>query len=497
MLNLYSKHLYWLALFGLLSLKMKRLWAILLVVFIGCEYKNDGKILLEINTIENSLIKDIQIKGNSIQKFNILKRMDFYKVPGVSIAVVENGKIKWAKGYGYANTETGTKVDLNTLFQAGSISKPLAALSVLKLFENDSLELNKDANYYLKNWQIPENKFTKTKKVTLERLLTHTAGMTVHGFPGYQQTDTFPKIIDVLNGNGNTAKIMVDTIPGSIWRYSGGGYTVMEKVVEDVSGLSLDDYMSKNILLPIGMKNSTYQQPISKEYQNNISAAYDGNGKLIKGLWNNYPEQAAAGLWTTPSDLAIYCIEIQNILKGKKDGVLTKETVERMLTKHKNDWGLGPSLEGEKDSLIFGHGGKNAGFTNDMKAYAYQGNAVIVMTNADNGGMLISEIKNAVSKYYNWGISQPKTIEVVELSDADLKQYMGKYELKEYNLIVEVQFKKNQLFLTNTPIGDFNLLPMTNFKFIDLKSGTVIEFLVDEKVNGFMVNNTLKAVKIE
>jgi len=368
---------------------------------------------------------------------------------------------------------------------------------VLKLFENDSLELNKDANYYLKNWQIPENKFTKTKKVTLERLLTHTAGMTVHGFPGYQQTDTFPKIIDVLNGNGNTAKIMVDTIPGSIWRYSGGGYTVMEKVVEDVSRLSLDDYMSKNILLPIGMKNSTYQQPISKEYQNNISAAYDGNGKLIKGLWNNYPEQAAAGLWTTPSDLAIYCIEIQDILKGKKDGVLRKETVEKMLTKHENDWGLGPSLEGEKDSLIFGHGGKNAGFTNDMKAYAYQGNAVIVMTNADNGGMLISEIKNAVSKYYNWGISQPKTIEVVELSDADLKQYMGKYELKEYNLIVEVQFKKNQLFLTNTPIGDFNLLPMTNFKFIDLKSGTVIEFLVDEKVNGFMVNNTLKAVKIE
>ena len=476
---------------------MKRLWVLLFVV-IGCEDKNDDKILLEINTIENSLIKDIQIKGKPVQKFNILKRMDFYKVPGVSIAVVENGKIKWAKGYGYANTETGTKVDLNTLFQAGSISKPLAALSVLKLFENNSLELNKDANYYLKNWQIPENKFTKTKKVTLERLLTHTAGMTVHGFPGYQQTDTFPKIIDVLNGNGNTAKIMVDTIPGSIWRYSGGGYTVMEKVVEDVSGLSLDDYMSKNILLPIGMKNSTYQQPISKEYQKNISAAYDENGKLIKGLWNNYPEQAAAGLWTTPSDLAIYCIEIQDILKGKKDGVLTKETVEKMLTKHENDWGLGPSLEGEKDSLIFGHGGKNAGFTNDMKAYAYQGNAVIVMTNADNGGMLISEIKNAVSKYYNWGISQPKTIEVVELSDADLKQYMGKYELKEYNLIVEVQLKDNQLFLTSKDWdNDSNLSPMTNSKFIDLKRGTIIEFFVDEKVSGFMVNNSLKSVKIE
>jgi CubicO group peptidase (beta-lactamase class C family) len=458
--------------------------------------KND-QILLEINSIENSLIKNIQIKGDSIQKFNILERMDFYKVPGVSIAIVENGKIKWAKGYGYANTETGTKVNASTLFQAGSISKPLAALSALKLFENDSLDLNKDVNYYLKNWQIPENKFTETEKVTLEKLLTHTAGMTVHGFPGYQQTDKFPEIIDVLNGNGNTGKIVVDTIPGSIWRYSGGGYTVMEKVVEDVSGLSLDAYMSKNILLPIGMKNSTYQQPIAKEFQNNISAAYDGNGELIKGLWNNYPEQAAAGLWTTPSDLAMYCMEIQDIVQGKKNGVLTKETVDKMLTKHKNDWGLGPSLQNEKDSLIFGHGGKNAGFTNDMKAYVYQGNAIIVMTNADNGSKLISEIKNAISNYYNWSISQPKTIEVIELSDATLKQYVGKYELKEQSLILEVQFRENQLFLTNTPIGNLNLSPMTNTKFIDLESGTVIEFLVDEKVSGFTVNNSFKLVKIE
>lgn len=478
---------------------MKKIYFIILSISLisNCFAQKDSEIQSEINAIENSLIKNIQIKGDSIPEFNILDRMEFYKVPGVSIAVVENGKIKWAKGYGYANTETGTKVDINTLFQAGSISKPLAALSALKLFENDSLDLNKNVNYYLKKWKIPDNKFTKTEKVTIEKLLTHTAGMTVHGFPGYQQTDKFPEIIDVLNGNGNTGKIVVDTIPGSIWRYSGGGYTVMEKVVEDISGLSLEEYMSKNILFPIGMKNSTFQQPITKDWQNNISAAYDGNGKLIKGLWNNYPEQAAAGLWTTASDLALYCLEIQSIFQGKKDGVLTKKTVDIMLTKHKNDWGLGPSLQGQKDSLIFGHGGKNAGFTNDMKAYAYEGNAVIVMTNADNGGKLISEIKNAVSKYYNWSISQPKTIEVIELSDSDLKQYMGKYELKEQGLIVEVQFKKNQIFLTNTPLGNLNLLPMTKTKFIDIESGTILEFLVDGKIDGFIVNNRFKLTKIE
>ena len=467
-----------------------------LSIITNCFAQEDTQIQSEINAIENSLIKNIQIK-DSIKEFNILERMEFYSVPGVSIAVVENGKIKWAKGYGYANTDTETKVNANTLFQAGSISKPLSALAALKLFENDSLDLNKNVNDYLKKWQIPENKFTKIKKVTLEKLLTHTAGMTVHGFPGYKQTDDFPEIIDVLNGKGNTPKIVVDTIPGSIWRYSGGGYTVIEKVIEDVSGLSFDEYMSKSILLPIGMKNSTYQQPITKVWQNNISAAYDGNGKLIKGLWNNYPEQAAAGLWTTASDLALYCIEIQDIIQGKKDGVLTKKTVDRMLTKHKNDWGLGPSLEKEKDSLIFGHGGKNAGFTNDLKSYTYKGNAVVVMTNADNGGELISEIKNAVSKYYNWSISQPKTIEVVELSSDDLKQYLGKYELKEQNLILEVQFKGNQLVITNTPIGNLNLLPMTNTKFIHIESDTIIEFLVNEKVNGFIVNNSIRLVKIE
>lgn len=478
---------------------MKNIYFIIFAIIIlsSCGTQKENQISQEITAIENGLTRNILVKGDSLKKYNILDRMEFYKVPGVSIAVLEKGKIRWAKGYGYANTESGKMVDGNTLFQAGSISKPVAALAALKLFEDGRLELDKDVNLYLKNWQVPENRFTETEKVTLEKLLTHTAGMTVHGFPGYQQTDTFPDITDVLNGKGNTEKIVVDTIPGSIWRYSGGGYTVMEKVVEDVSGLPLEEYMSRNILLPIGMKNSTYQQPVTEEFQSNISAAYDINGEIIDGLWNNYPEQAAAGLWTTPSDLALYVIEIQDILQGKKDGVLTKETVEMMLTKHKNGWGLGPSLQNEGDSLIFGHGGKNAGFTNDMIAYAYQGNALIVMTNGDNGGKLISEIKNAVSDYYNWPLSKPRTIDVIELSETHLNQFAGKYALKEQGLILEVQVKDNALFIPDSPIGSLNLLSMTETRFIDPDNGTEIEFLVDEKVNGFSVNNSLFLEKVE
>ncbi len=316
-----------------------------ITVLFSCTMKKTDTLNLEIQSVENGLMPLNQIKGEDAVTFNILDRMKHYKVPGVSIALVENGQLKWAKGYGIANTDTNKAVDTNTLFQAGSISKPLAALSALHLVQQGKLDLDTNVNEYLLDWKLPENEFTISEKVTLRRLLTHTAGITVHGFPGYNQTDKFPTISQVLDGEGNTSKIELDTIPGSIWRYSGGGYTVMEKIVEDTSQLSLDAYMHKFILPQLGMHKSTFEQPIDKEHYSNLSAAYNYQGNIVKGLWHNYPEQAAAGLWTTATDLAQYAIEIYKIYNGKKNSILTKETVNAMLTKHKGDWGLGPALK--------------------------------------------------------------------------------------------------------------------------------------------------------
>ena len=289
------------------------------------------------NAIENGLLKEIQVKGDTPELFNLEERMKVHNVPGVSIAVIENGKLKWAKGYGIANTNTNQKVDVNTLFQAGSISKPIAALAALKLVDEGKLNLDEDVSKHLKSWKVPDSKFTDTEKVTLRRLLTHTAGMTVHGFPGYTQKDSFPSINTVLNGKGNTPAIFVDTTPGSMWRYSGGGYTVMEKIVEDMTGLSLEDYMAEYILPQMDMTNSTYSQPLKESMQNNVSAAYYGDGKIIEGLWHNYPEQAAAGLWTTPSDLAKYLIEIHNIYENGVEGVLSKKMVTQMINEFGKD----------------------------------------------------------------------------------------------------------------------------------------------------------------
>lgn len=457
-----------------------RLLQLLLCSFFTLHFSANAQNHKAAESIENSLEPYVQVKGK-LKKYNILKRMEYYKVPGVSIAVVRNGTISWAKGYGLANTNTGSKVDVNTMFQAGSISKPLAALAALKLVQEGKLDLDKDVNSYLKGWKIPKNKFTNNKKVTLRGLLTHSAGVTVHGFPGYTQKDHFPDITTVLNGKGNTPVIKVDMEPGTRFRYSGGGYTIMEKMVEDVAGMPLEKYMARYILKPMKMTNSTYAQPLPKKYHQQASAAYNRKGKIIKGLWHNYPEQAAAGLWTTPTDLAKYCIEIQNILKGKKNGVLSQKIVKQMLTKHQNSRGLGPQLRFSGDSLMFGHGGKNAGFTNDLRAFAHRGDALIIMTSGDNGGRLMREIKIAASKYYGWGIQSNKTVTLLNLSKAQLKPYTGKYKFSQkvngQDYIVKVKLEKGKLVFYDLPVNEvLKLEALSNTEFINLKNGNRIVY---------------------
>lgn len=487
---------------------MKKLTYLLLAftfLIFSCEKKEQQLTSLaeQIDSIENGLIPPFVAKGDPIPKMNIYDRMEHYHVPGVSIAVVKDGKLHWAKGYGIANTETGDSVTTETIFQAGSISKPLAALGALKLVQEGKMALNEDINTYLQGWQVPENKFTESVKVTLERLLTHSAGMTVHGFPGYTQTDTFPDIITVLEGKGNTPAIFVDTIPGSIWRYSGGGYTVMEKAVEDVSGQPLDVFLAENVLEPIGMNHSTFGQPLPQNYQVNFSAAYDSDGNRIEGLYHNYPEQAAAGLWTTPSDLAKYYLEIQAIRAGKTDGVLSKELIDQMLTEHKNRWGLGPAL-GERDGkVVFAHGGKNAGFSNDMMGYADQGDAIIVMTSADGGVRLMAEILRGISDYYGMNLRNPGEVELVELSKEQLDHLAGSYQLNRplngiESYVVEVSVRGKNIFVYDPNNGDENLLsPTSETDFVDLSTGDRVKFQPSENPVGMLWGGSFQFYKVE
>lgn len=334
----------------------------------------------------------------------IVARMQQNHVTGLSLAIIQDGKIIKAQGYGFTDKSGQTPVTTNTLFMAGSVSKSVAAFGALRLVQEGQLSLDADVNTRLQTWKVPENKFTKDQKVTLRGILSHSAGLTVHGFPGYDRNGRIPTLVQVLDGvkPANTAAIRVDTTPGSEWRYSGGGYTVMQQLLIDVTGKPFPKFMSDTVLQPLGMTNSTYEQPLPPAREALAATGYYANGKAVKGKWHVYPEMAAAGLWTTPSDLARFAMGVQQALAGKSNPVLSPATTRLMLTRQKANDGLGVFLDGEDKMLRFTHEGRDEGFDTLMGAYANVGQGVILMINANDNSGTGNQIIEAIAKEYNW-----------------------------------------------------------------------------------------------
>jgi CubicO group peptidase (beta-lactamase class C family) len=350
---------------------------------------------------------------------SLAERMAADRVPGVSIAVINDGEIEWARGFGVDRTG-GLPVTAETLFQAGSISKPVTALAVLRLVEAGKLSLDDDVNQYLKTWKVEENDFTQKKKVTLRGLLTHTAGMTVHGFRGYAPGATLPTAVQILNGAvpANTPRIFVDTTPGSLWRYSGGGYVVTQLLLEDVTGTPFAQLMRESVLDPVGMTRSTYEQPFPASRMTEVALPHLPDGSLVPGGPHNHPEMAPAGLWTTPSDLARYVVEVQRALAGKSS-VLSAKMARQMLTPipGMREHGLGPALGGEKVKRYFYHSGSNKGYKAYLVAYN-SGDGAVVMTNSDNAGSLREDIMSTIAYEYQWPDFQPKPTGLTAVSGA-------------------------------------------------------------------------------
>ena len=453
----------------------------------------------KIRQVETGLSPILIVEGDSVTKFSIQDRMKHYKVPGVSIAVIRNGKIDWAKGYGFADREANRPVDANTLFQAASISKPVAALAALHWVEAGKLSLDSNINTYLKDWKVPDNKFTTAEKVTLRRLVTHTAGLTVHGFAGYAKGKPVPTLIEVLNGENpaNSRAILPDTIPGNINRYSGGGYTIMQKALIDQVGKPFPQIMQETVLSKLGMAHSTYEQPLPAKFDAVAATAYGSDGQPVNGLWHTYPEMAAAGLWTTPSDLARYVIEVQQSLQGKSNKVISRQMTSQMLTKHVGSMGLGPALRNAGDSLIFSHNGGNEGFRCMLLAHAYRGNGVIIMTNSDNGITIAQELLNSVSASYGWDFSKPRRLKRASLSSAQTESLLGRY--KRDNYIFEVVLTNGRLYAQPHWENDpRELIPESKTGFI-MRDGQRIEFLyeADAKVRAAKLFGDVEFTKLK
>lgn len=416
----------------------------------------------KIRRVESGLMRAIVLAGRPIPKFTIGERLQEHRVPAVSIAVVARGRIEWARAYGFASLDDQKPADPETLFQAASISKPVAAMVALRLVELGKLALDEDVNLRLRSWKVAENDFTWKEKVTLRRLLSHTAGLTVHGFPGYPAGASIPSLRQVLDGvkPANTGPVRPDILPGSRYRYSGGGYEVMQQLVEDVTGRPFPEVARELVLGPLGMERSTFEQPLPDRYRSAAATGYRGGGAAIPGRWHTYPEMAAAGLWTTPSDLARVILEIQN--PGQ---VLKRETVKAMLTSVGDDYGLGFALGEKRGARSFSHGGANAGFRCMLFAYRDLRGGAVVMTNSDRGAILASEVLRSIASEYGWPDYQPEERRIAQVSDSVLASYAGKYQFPDF--VIRVTASDGRLWADAGRGAKVELLPESKTAFFN------------------------------
>lgn len=361
--------------------------------------------LISINIFAQSVNDKIKILENNLnywdksktKKAPLKDRMAFYNANAVSIAVIKDYKVEWTKAYGYADVAENRKATPQTLFQAASISKSINSLGQLKLVEQRKLGLDDDINNYLKSWKFPYDSVSKGTKISLANLLSHKAGLSVHGFGGYQQGKELPTIIQILDGQkpANSPAVRSVFEPGTKFQYSGGGTTISQLILENTTGEKYEDYMWKNVLMPLGMNESSYNQPPSQDKEKLLATAYN-NGKEVKGKYHIYPEKAAAGLWTNPNDLAKYIIETQLSLLGKSNKVLSKEmSVKRV----ENNYGV--FLNDFKGTKYFAHSGGNEGFVCYYIGSVEDGNGLVVMTNGNNF-KLIDEILLSIASLNQW-----------------------------------------------------------------------------------------------
>lgn len=408
-----------------------------------------------IHQVENR-IGFVKFKAKGQADTNIEERMRYYGINGLSIAVINNYKVEWAKGYGWADVNEKRPVTIETLFQPGSISKSLNAIGIAKLYQDKKLDLFRDVNDYLTSWKFPYDSISNGKKITLAQLLSHSAGLNVHGFgfTNYAREDTLPTVVDILNGQKPSTTDAVRSIfePGWKYQYSGGGTMISQLVIMDVTTQPYDSYMRKHVLLPLGMKSSFFTQPPPAAKEKYLATGYTqvSNGKEVKGKYPVTPQQAAAGLWTTPTDLAKMVINIQESLNGNSASFLTNNTAELMLTPYNDDRAaLGFFLEKRNDVDYFQHGAGNPGFAGWYYASKEKGRGVVICMNSDSHAEIFDEIIKAVAEVYNWnGFMKPeKPIErtVITLSRELANQYTGAYQLGSSMIIV--QAKGNELWL--------------------------------------------------
>lgn len=433
---------------------------------VGSLVQGTTELAARIRRVEDALLPPNVIKGQPLSQMKLVERMKYYGTPGASIAVINNYKIDWARGYGVREMGTTENVTPETLFQAASISKPVTALAVLRLVQQGKLNLDEDVNRKLVSWKVPENEFTRDRKVTIRGILKHTAGFDVLFYDGASIGEPVPTALQILNGEkpATTPPVRVIYTPGSKNIYSGNGFLVLQQLLVDVTGKPFPKLMEELVFRPLGMNDSTFEQPLPHNLEER-AAAGNQRGEPVKGKWIIKPIMASGGLWSTPSDIARFLIELQKARLGKSKKVLSKETASLMIPPQASQTsasdrnsvkvrGLGIYVAGEGQTLRFNHGGYNTGYRSEMVAFG-NGQGVVILTNG-NSQALLREILRSVAKEYRWSVPEYLPIErtLASVERRVLETYVGEYEFPEGRnpRTSVVSVKNNQLQLDGMPL---------------------------------------------
>ena len=461
--------------------RMKCIWFAFMIICMQ-PYGSIGQSDANYNTAIQAKIKAVEenlggwARTKDQGKWTLKERMKFYHIQGLSIAVIKDYKIDWAKGYQWANTAESIPVTPNTLFQASSAGLSLNAMALLKLAQEKHIDLNADINEYLTSWSFPYDSSSKNKKITVKQLLSHTAGLNVPGFSGYSMGDSVPTIIQVLNGQrpANNEPIHSVRAPGSKFEYSDGGTVISQLIVADVTKQPYEAYMKQAVLDPIGMNNSFYAPSPPENKVKMVSCGYENDGKLVEGKYHTYPELAPGGLWTTPSDIAKFIIETQLSYKGQSQKVLSAENTKLRLTPllDSTTAALGTFLVNKGNLTYFHHFGRNDGFVCEYFGSFEGGNGVVIMANSENAGIL-DEIANSVSVVYGWpGFYSPVFKTVANIPVDSLKIFEGRYRHEFVKGEMDyLQFKVSgqQLILKQSwDQAEFTFLPESGLDFFTL-----------------------------
>lgn len=457
---------------------------ILLVPFIcltlfACGQKKDLSDTVEerIKQVEKNVPLGVyEIVGNPKQ--SIWERMKFYNVQGISIAVINDYKVEWAKGYGWADTIEQRPVTPETFFQIGSISKSLNAMGILKLAQDNKIDINADINNYLTSWKFPYDDNSKSKKITTAQLLSHSAGLTGGG-SDYKKGDTLPTIYEVLDGKkpATSPAVRSQFEPGTTYQYSNGGASVAMLIATDITGKTYENYIKETVLMPLGMNNTFFTDIPPANLKAKFATGYYNDGKELEGKYSILTQQAGGAAWSTPSELCKYIIEMQLSLKGKSNKILSKETTQKMLTRQIGNVGLGVFVDSIGAEKYFSHTGGRRGFTSLYYGSFEGGKGVVVFVNSSNASAIQNEIAKSVATAYGWkDFYKPKTKSIISMSEKELDEYKGEYVFgPKVSLFIDCD--SAGMYANVTGQNWYDIFPESKDKFFGQVAEVELEFV--------------------